>query len=138
MNSCLFCISYRVHIYKFRHRWETHEPRGKYMEVGGNFHYKGIIQMCGWNGVYFSGLQVYEWVSFSLQSISMGHLFHPKSIWMGTIFAIESIWMGMFLTSPSIWMGWGPGTPPARPYRKSWQVTPPPSVSACILQYKIG
>ena len=23
-------------------------------------------------------------------------------------------------------MGWGPGTPAARPYRKSWQVTPPP------------
>ena len=24
-------------------------------------------------------------------------------------------------------MGWGPGTPPARPYRKSWQVIPLPS-----------
>ena len=94
--------------------------------------------MCGWNRVYFSGLQVYEWVSFSLQKyingvsffyqkcIWMGKIWKKKSIWMCTIFAMGYIWMGIFLASSSIWMEWGPETPVAHPYPKSWQVTPPP------------
>ena len=34
--------------------------------------------MCGWNGVYFSGLQVYEWVSFSPQKYINGVSFSLK------------------------------------------------------------
>ena len=49
-------------------------------------------------GVYFSGLQVYEWVSFSHQEYMNGYLFHPKSIWMGNIWKIVYEW-GQF----SIW-----------------------------------
>ena len=46
---------------------------------------------------------------------------------MGTIFTMGSIWMGMFfLTSPILLMGWGPETPAARPYPKSWHQPPPP------------
>ena len=111
-------MSYRVHIYEFHHRWETHEPRGKWLlQVkrmhggGGNYHYKGIIYRRGAGmGYTFQASKYINEYHFLFKSISMGYLFHSKSIWMGTIFAIGSIWMGMFLTSPSIWMGWGPGT----------------------------
>ena len=80
-------------------------------------------------GVCFSGLQVYEWVSFSHQKYINGLFFHPKSIWMGIISKIVYEWVQFsiwevyewvcFSTSPSLWMGWGP-------YPKPWQVTPPP------------
>ena len=30
------------------------------------------MQTYGWNGIYFSGLQVYEWVYFSLQKYING------------------------------------------------------------------
>ena len=40
-------------------------------------------------GVYFSGLQVYERVSFSHQKYINGVSFlHPKNIWMGQIWKI--------------------------------------------------
>ena len=109
--------------------------------------------MCGWNGVYFSGLPVYEWVSFLHQKYINGVSFSPKSIWMGKIWNIVyewgqfskivyewgqfSIWevyeWVMFFTWPGIWMGWGSGTPAAHPYPKSWQVTPPVPLSICVL-----
>ena len=70
--------------------------------------------MCGWNGVYFSGLPVYEWVSFLHQKYINGVSFSPKkymngknlknSIWMGSIFK-NSIWMGSIFDMGSIWMG---------------------------------
>ena len=107
------------------------------MGRGGNFHYKGIYRRAAGMGYTFQASMYMNGYHFHFKRISMGYLFHPKSIWMGTI-AIGSIWMGMFLTSPSIWMGWGPGTPAARPYPKSWQVTPPPPLRERILQYKIG
>ena len=34
--------------------------------------------MCGWNGVFFSGLQVYECASFSHQKYINGVSFSPK------------------------------------------------------------
>ena len=96
------------------------------------------IQTCGWNGVYFSGLQLYECVWFSRQKYINGVSFSPKSIWMGKIWKKVYEWVQFsllevyewvcFLTSP-IWMGWGRGTQAARPYPKSRQVTasyPPP------------
>ena len=44
---------------------------------GVNFHYKDIYTDVRLDWVYFSGLQVHEWVSFSLHK-SIGYLFHPK------------------------------------------------------------
>ena len=60
---------------------------------------------CIWKGKIWKIVYVIEWVQFSLWEVYE--------------------WV-CFLTSPSKWIGWGPGTPAARPYPKSWQVTPPP------------
>ena len=103
--------------------------------------------MCGWNGVYFSGLPVYEWVSFLHRKVYQWGIFFTQKVYeSGKIWKIVyewgqyskivyewgqfSIWevyeWVMFFTWPSIWMGWGSGTPAAHPYPKSWHVNPPP------------
>ena len=50
---------------------------------GGNFHYKGIYRCAAGNGVYFSGLPVYEWVSFLHQKYINGVSFSPKKYMNG-------------------------------------------------------
>ena len=50
---------------------------------GGFISFKKNIQTCGWNGVYFSDLKVYEWLSFSLQKYINGVSFSPKKYMNG-------------------------------------------------------
>ena len=47
---------------------------------GGNFHYKGIYRR-GLEGVYFSGVQVYEWVSFSHQKHYEWGIFFTQKVY---------------------------------------------------------
>ena len=88
-----------------------------------------------WIGIIFTS-KVYQW----------GIFFTPKSIWMGKIWKIVYEWVHCLLyevyewvcfsTSTSIWIGWHPGTPTARPYPKSWQVTPPPPLWPQLTTHK--
>ena len=88
--------------------------------------------MCGWNGVYFSGLRVYEWgIIFASKVYQWGIFFTQKVYqWVkymnGYNFRYKCIWIGLFLTSPSIWSGLGPGLQPHIRTKNHGKLPPPP------------
>ena len=58
-------------------------------EEGSNFDYKCIYRRTAWMGNTFLGLEVYKWISSSLQKyVNWVSFFTKKNIWMGKIWKL--------------------------------------------------